>query len=142
MRYRSSIERLARNFQQPATVQGIEQEKVLQGEDRWSEGPEDGGTARTAAARCASELAGDGAAHLALVESGLAEALALKAAELVRHVAHSGHVQTAVMIAFVLSWTRGRRAVVAEWGAHVCQSGDMCCSEAHQHTAMVLSPHA
>ncbi len=74
----------------------LKQKKASQGEDRWSEGPEDGGTARTAAARCAAELAGDGAVHLALVESGLAEALAVKAAELVRDVAYPGHAQPSV----------------------------------------------
>jgi len=113
---------------------------VSQGEDRWSEGPEDGGTARTAAARCASELAGDGAAHLALVESGLAEALAVKAAELVRILAYLGDVQSAVMGACGLSWTLGRTTLSC--ACRTCMPPDAAWAEAVRLSIlhMVLSP--
>ena len=55
-----------------------------QGEGAWEEGPEDGGAARCYAARCCAELAGDGAMHQPLLQSGLADALAERAAALVR----------------------------------------------------------
>ena len=55
----------------------------VEGEGKWADGPEDGGSARAAAARCCAELAGNGDAHAALVETGLADALAEQGAELV-----------------------------------------------------------
>lgn len=55
----------------------------MQGEGEWAEGPEEGGVARCYAARCCAELAGDGGMHQALLKSGLADALAERAAALV-----------------------------------------------------------
>ena len=91
-----------------------------QGEDRWSEGPEDGGTARTAAARCAAELAGDGATHAALVESGLAEMLAIKAAELVRIWRFFGMRSPQEGVHACSGRLLGKRTIPAERDAHVC----------------------
>lgn len=64
-----------------------------QGEDRWDSGPEEGGLAKSHAARLLSELAGYDKLHALMVRSGAAEALADRGEELVRliHVtfAHS-----------------------------------------------------
>lgn len=56
---------------------------ALQGEGEWADGPEEGGVARCYGARCCAELAGDGGMHQALLESGLADALAERAAAMV-----------------------------------------------------------
>ena len=57
-----------------------------QGEDRWDSGPEEGGLAKSHAARLLSELAGYGKLHPLMVHSGAAAALADRGEELVRHV--------------------------------------------------------
>ena len=56
---------------------------LAQAEGAWSDGPEEGGIARSYAARFCSELAGDGGMHQALSDSGLADALAERSCELV-----------------------------------------------------------
>ncbi len=57
-----------------------------QGEDRWDSGPEEGGLAKSHAARLLSELAGYGKLHPLMVHSGAAAAIADRGEELVGHV--------------------------------------------------------
>lgn len=54
-----------------------------QGEDRWDSGPEEGGLAKSHAARLLSELAGYDKLHALMVRSGAAEAVADRGEELV-----------------------------------------------------------
>ena len=55
----------------------------LQGEDRWDSGPEEGGLAKSHAARLLSELAGYEKLHGLMVRTGAAEAIADRGEELV-----------------------------------------------------------
>ena len=55
----------------------------LQGEDRWDSGPEEGGLAKSHAARLLSELAGYERLHPLLIHTGAAQALAERGQELV-----------------------------------------------------------
>ena len=57
-----------------------------QGEDRWDSGPEQGGLAKSHAARLLSELAGYEKLHRLMVHSGAAEALADRGEDLVHSV--------------------------------------------------------
>lgn len=57
-----------------------------QGEDRWDSGPEEGGLAKSHAARLLSELAGYEKLHGLMVRSGAAEAIADRGGELVRPI--------------------------------------------------------
>ena len=56
---------------------------ILQGEDRWDSGPEEGGLAKSHAARLLSELAGYERLHPLLIHTGAAQALAERGQELV-----------------------------------------------------------
>jgi hypothetical protein len=58
-----------------------------QSEDAWDAGPEQGGLARTQAARLVTELAGDSATHAWLAGCGATDAVAARAEELVRQMA-------------------------------------------------------
>lgn len=58
--------------------------RMGQGEDRWDSGPEEGGLAKSHAARLLSELAGYEKLHAIIVRSGAAEAIADRGGELVR----------------------------------------------------------
>lgn len=55
----------------------------MQGEDRWDSGPEEGGLAKSHAARLLSELAGYEKLHALMVRSGAAGAVADRGEELV-----------------------------------------------------------
>ena len=54
-----------------------------QGEDRWDSGPEEGGLAKSHAARLLSELAGYAKLHPLMVHTGAAAAIAGRGQELV-----------------------------------------------------------
>ncbi|KAL3137901.1 hypothetical protein ABBQ38_005150 [Trebouxia sp. C0009 RCD-2024] len=58
--------------------------QCMRGEDRWDSGPEEGGLAKSHAARLLSELAGYDKLHALMVRSGAAEALADRGEELAR----------------------------------------------------------
>lgn len=58
--------------------------QCMRGEDRWDSGPEEGGLAKSHAARLLSELAGYDKLHALMVRSGAAEAVADRGEELAR----------------------------------------------------------
>lgn len=55
----------------------------VQAEGAWADGPEEGGTARSFAARCCAELSGDAKMHPVLQKAGLADALATQSSIMV-----------------------------------------------------------
>ena len=57
---------------------------MLQSQGTWADGPEDGGIARTSAARLLAELAGRPNMHSLLIQSNAAPALAESVAAMVR----------------------------------------------------------
>lgn len=58
--------------------------QCMRGEDRWDSGPEEGGLAKSHAARLLSELAGYGKLHPLMVHSGAAAAIADRGEQLAR----------------------------------------------------------
>ena len=71
------------NFFSPLQCNSVQPEHAEQGEDRWDSGPEEGGLAKSHAARLLSELAGYAKLHPLMVHTGAAAAIAGRGQELV-----------------------------------------------------------
>ena len=83
--YRSSF-LPQRNTQSPGIILACLKQIVSQSQGTWADGPEDGGIARTHAARLLAELANQPGMHSLLVQSQAANAIAESVAAMVRMV--------------------------------------------------------